>query len=96
MVLSWVHAHFMLRIILLKEAICVFQSAGVQTKESPTPVQSLYRNERSKRSAFQAWLVKPAKTLAIICFQDRKCFSYTLNCVLFNKSRAEVSTSGTD
>ena len=52
----------MLIIILLKEAIRVFQNSEVQTKESPTPVQNLYRNKRSKSSAFQRWLVEPAKT----------------------------------
>lgn len=60
--MSLVHAHSMLIIILLKEAIHVFQNSGFQTKESPAPVQNLYRNKRSKSSAFQGWLAEPAKT----------------------------------
>lgn len=74
-----VHAYSMLRIILLKEAICVFQNAGV--KESPTPVQSVCRNERSDNSAFQA-VLNQQRRLAIICFETGSVFHhYTLNCV---------------
>lgn len=31
-------------------------------KESPTLVQNLYRNKRSKSSAFQCWLADPTET----------------------------------
>lgn len=84
MVLSLVHAHSMLRIILLKEAIHVFQNAGVQTEESPTPVQSLYRNERSKSSAFQAWLVEPAKTFGYNMLPRPEVFFFIILSIVFS------------
>lgn len=74
MVLSLVHAYSMLRIILLKEAICVFQNAGVQKKALP-----LYKVSAEMKEViilhFRLGLLNQQRRLAIICFRDWKCFS---------------------
>lgn len=95
--LSLGRAHSMLIIMLFKGAIhSIPKIQESEQKKALLPCKISTEIKQVKNSAFQGWLVEPTKTFGYLLPRLEIFFLIVLsNCVFFNKSLTEVSTSGT-